>query len=81
MNMILKCEYNWNTETVKFIYRPQGNTLADLDAIKDMQDALQNLYETIFELDQNQYNKVIEFLVRGSSSVKQYVKEDEELEE
>ena len=61
MNMILKCEYNWNTETVKFIYRPQGNPLADLDAIKDMQDALQNLYETIFELDQNQYNKVIEF--------------------
>ena len=78
MNMILNCKYNWNTETVNFIYKPQGSPLADLDAIKDMQDALQNLYETIFELDRSHYNKVIEFQVRGPRLVRRIVREEEE---
>lgn len=66
MVMLSKCKYDWDTETVSFTFKSQGSQLANLDVIKDMQVALQNLYDKVMD---EEYD-VIGYQVVGGEYVK-----------
>ena len=69
MVMLNKCKYDWDTETVSFTFNSQGSKLSNLDAIKDMQVALQNLYDKVM----NEEHDAIAYQVVGGNYVKSII--------